>query len=106
MGLLELSAGRLEPALEQLEIARRLNPANAKTARTLATVYQELGRHEDAIKAYLRLVEERPNDSAALLWLAEAAARVGKPEQARLYAQRVLQLTPDSKPARELLDSL
>ncbi|MEE9465328.1 MAG: tetratricopeptide repeat protein [Candidatus Neomarinimicrobiota bacterium] len=106
LGLFELSAGQLENAREQLEIALRLDPANANTARTLAAVYQELGRHEDAIKAYLRLAEEQPNDSAALMWLAEAAARVGKPEQARVYARRVLQLTPDSKPARKLLDSL
>ncbi len=106
LGLFELSAGRLENGREQLEIARRLDPANAKTVRTLATTYQELGRHEDAIKAYLRLVEELPNDSGALLWLAEAAARVGKPEQAGIYARRVLQLTPDSESARTLLDSL
>ncbi len=106
LGVLEIDAGHLEQARGQLEIAANLDPANPATARTLAAVYQQLGRHEDAIKTYLRLVADRPDDREALLWLAEAAVRVGRSERAREYARRLLRLEPLHSAARSLLDAL
>lgn len=106
LGILEIDAGRLEQAQAQLEIAAHLEPANSATASTLAALYQQLGRHEDGIKTYLRLVAHRPDDKQALLWLAESAAQVGRPELARDYTQRLLSLEPQHTAARSLLDTL
>ncbi|MCK4577866.1 MAG: sulfotransferase [Candidatus Marinimicrobia bacterium] len=105
-GRIKLPAGTQTTAPELEGSDRTMDAGNVEGARKLAEDYLRLGRNEDAIKVFLRLLEEQPNDVAALLWLADAARRTGAVNKSRLYLQAVLSLQPENADAAVLLDNL
>jgi tetratricopeptide (TPR) repeat protein len=54
--------GRLQEGVEALEEAHRLDPGGTATASVLARTYSSLGRNEEAVALYIRLIGERPHD--------------------------------------------
>lgn len=106
LGVLYLREGEPNQALGHLTIAAQLNPDDPDAARNLAEVYVDVGRTEDAIQTYLRLIKRYPHDLNALLWLAAAATKLGQKSQATAYLQRVLQHQPDHRAAIDLLATL
>jgi tetratricopeptide (TPR) repeat protein len=57
--------GDLAQAYEHLKACERLAPADAQTAWVWGTALQEDGRFEEAVMAYLRVLEVFPEDRAA-----------------------------------------
>ncbi|MCH7521515.1 MAG: tetratricopeptide repeat protein, partial [Candidatus Marinimicrobia bacterium] len=106
LGVLYHRDGDPDRALGHLTLATQLDPDAADTARNLAEVYVEVGRTEDAIQIYLRLIKRHPNDLDALLWLAVAATKLGQKPQATVFLQRVLENQPGHQAAKDMLAGL
>jgi tetratricopeptide (TPR) repeat protein len=106
LGVLLMQAGEPRLALDYLKLAASLNPSDNSTTTNLVTVYIALGRNEDAIKSYLALLENSPDDIQALYWLASIAGEVNNPAKARECAERLLALQPDHTGAQKVLTAL
>lgn len=107
LGVLCTRRGEMEMACVHHEAAVRHNPANITFQKNLAALYYScLGRTDDAIAIYTRLLREYPDDVDVLTALAiiSAANRLG--EQARLFIGRVLELEPWNSDARDFLAGL
>jgi len=88
--------GRDDEALEPLERAARLLPAQAAVHGNLAMVLERLGRIEEAQARLQRALEIEPGH--ADLWnnLGVILRRAGRPAQARSCYERVLAIRPAS----------
>jgi Flp pilus assembly protein TadD len=107
LGVLHTRRGDLKQALLHHETAVRNNPANTTFQKNLAALYYScLGRTDEAITIYTRLLREYPDDVEVLTALAiiSAANRLG--EQARLFIGRVVELEPWNTEARNFLAGL
>lgn len=76
LGRRHFDAGRYGDALPLLVRAHDRQPANQEVTRYLLWTYDKLGRQEDARRVLDRLVEQAPQDSASMLWLADLSAAV------------------------------
>jgi tetratricopeptide (TPR) repeat protein len=83
------------------DVARELDDADAW--RRLADILAEAGRTEEAIDAFRRAVERRPDDSAALLDLGHASFAAGRPDEAISYLEQVREREPDNPGALRAL---
>jgi predicted CXXCH cytochrome family protein len=105
LGLLLAEDGRLREAADALgEAARRI--PRARVFYNLGVALQRLGslaQAEDALLAGHRLAED---DAAILHALAVLYAQRGEPRRALPYARRMLEVTPDSREARLLVEGL
>jgi Flp pilus assembly protein TadD len=107
LGVLHTRRGDMEKALVHHETAVRHNPANITFQKNLAALYYScLGRTDDAIAIYTRLLREYPDDVEVLTALAIISAANNLSEQARLFIGRVLELEPWNSEAREFLAGL
>ncbi len=107
LGVLHTRRGDMEKALFHHEIAVKNNPVNTTFQKNLAALYYScLGRTDEAITIYTRMLRENPHDVEVLTALAiiSAANRLG--EQARLFIGRVLELEPWNAEARDFLAGL
>lgn len=66
--------GNDEAAAAMLELNEEFHPWTAAIPRTLAPIYERLGRTEDAIAAYARAVGLNPNDTGSFERLAALVA--------------------------------
>ncbi|MBF6907378.1 tetratricopeptide repeat protein, partial [Acinetobacter baumannii] len=82
----EISAADVSTLVERLAARMRANPADADGWYMLARTYTAIGRYQDAVLAYERLLVLVPDDSAVLADYADVLATVqggsfaGKPE--------------------------
>lgn len=99
--------GDVAAAQRYYEEAVALAPNNAVFARNLADLYfTELNRADDAIHIYLNLHRTSPRDVETLTNLGHISAAVGRPDEARTFYRRVLEIEPWNKEAREALANL
>lgn len=107
LGVLYTRQGEMEKAREHHEIAVKHTPDNITFQKNLAALYYScLGRTDDAIAIYTRLLREYPDDVEVLTALAIISAANRLSEQARLFINRVLELEPWNSEARDFLASL
>lgn len=94
MGLLALDASQYDHAIAWLSRAIRRDPKPAYLA-SLGSALQRQGRLEDALKAYDKAVQIRPDD--ANLWrdLGNVLFDLKRPDDALLSFQHVLTLDPE-----------
>ena len=100
-GYLELKSGRAAEAIENFKEALKHRPLywNIDTFEDcLANAYLELGRLDEAIKEYERILRLNPNYPLAHYHLAQAYQRNGQPEPARAAYERFLQVWNDADP--------
>lgn len=111
---LQQTAGDPAAAVELLEQALRLDPANVDANMLLGHAYEALARagqrdHPDpdllgrARKAYRRALEHAPSDLVTLMALARLERLAGEPEQAGQWLRRALYVQPDLLEAHLLL---
>lgn len=86
-------------ALEQLEIYLE-REENSQQARLFAgSIFAQMGNAERATTVYQQLIDEDPENLAALVGLSELAKRNDQPEEAFAYLEQALEQRPDFTPA-------
>lgn len=104
LGVIRYQTGDISGAQARYEQAVRLEPDNALYARNLADLYfAELNRADDAIRIYLELHRKSPRDVETLINLGHISAAVGRPDEARAFYRRALEIEPWNKEVREAL---
>ncbi len=107
LGVLCYQLGDSQGAGKAYEQAVKLQPRNSNFRKNLASFYfVELGRTDDAIHIYLDLFREQPRDVEILLSLGQICTSVGRPEEARSFYRRVLEIEPWNMLARQALQGL
>ena len=107
LGVLQQRTGNALQALGRYERAVRLEPDNATFLKNLAGFYYiELGWSDDAIAIYTRLLQRFPADTDLLGALAIISKDQGLDDQARIFLQRIVDLEPCNREAREGLQAL
>jgi Flp pilus assembly protein TadD len=107
LGVLHTRLGNMEKACSHHETAVRHNAANITFQKNLAALYYScMGRTDEAIAIYTRLLREYPSDVDVLTALAIISAANNLSEQARQFIGRVLELEPWNNEAREFLAGL
>ena len=96
-----------ERALKYYEKAVELNPENINFQKNLADFYfVELGRTEDAIQIYIKVLATHPEDIEALLAIGKFCVTVGKIEEASIFCNRVLENDPQNNDVLKIIDLL
>lgn len=103
MGL--LSNGKLKSALKEARGWREHDAYNLVVVRLLGDIYRELGRHDEARRAYSAVVELLPEDAQAQRALAMVLKQSGQLMPAYQRLQAALRIRPeDMRIAFELAD--
>jgi Flp pilus assembly protein TadD len=92
--------GDFDSALQHFKQALMLNPGDARACNNVATTYDRLGKHEKAKDFYLRTIKidwkyPLPYRNLGVLY----ATHLGKPELARRFWNRFLELVPSGPEA-------
>lgn len=104
----EITAADVSTLIQGLAERLQAEPANADGWYMLARSYTAIGRYQDAVQAYQRLLVLVPDDAAVLADYADVLATVqdgalaGRPEQ---LARQALALEPDNVKALALTGS-
>ena len=107
LAVMSYQEGYKEKALKHYQEAVRLEPANATFQKNLADYYYvELGQVETALKIYLRLLDNNPNDIETLTILGNICESLNKAEDAKVFYSRVLEIEPGNVDARGGLNEL
>ncbi|BCS55963.1 lipopolysaccharide assembly protein LapB [Geobacter sp. SVR] len=107
LGVLFSKAENSLLALAHYEKANRLQPNNPTIIKNIAEFYfVVLGWVDDAIDLLTGLLNTYPQDFEVLTALANISSKVGRPEEARIFYRRALQIDPDNQELRELLAHL
>jgi len=107
LGVLTGQSGDVKRSLDAHELAVRLDPTNITFGKNLASLYYAaLGRTDDAIQIFTRILSTHPDDVETLLALGQISAVNGYPEEARIFVQKVLQIEPWNMAARQFLSSI
>ncbi len=93
MGLLSLHTKQYQAAVEWLARAIAQDP-KPEYLSSLGTALQQQGRHEDALKAFDKAVQIRPDDPELWVNLGNALVAVKRPADALLTYQHALELDP------------
>jgi adenylate cyclase len=95
-------SGNLEKSLRLFRQAQRVRPDDHQPLYLEALVLTQLGRHDEARKAYQRALEFttkyldlHPDDARSYVLGAGALARLGESERASKWAERAMSLAPD-----------
>src|ERR1700749_637170 len=94
LGLLSFDAGQYDHALEWLTRAIRQDP-RPEYLTSLGNALQRQGRHEDALKAFDKAVQLRPDDADRWKDLGGGLAELKRFDEALLSFQHALKLDPD-----------
>jgi Flp pilus assembly protein TadD len=107
LGVLYLQTGAPESARRHYERACELAPENTTFKKNLADYYWvQMGRMEDALKAYVEILESLPEDIETLMSLGNVCTALQRFEDARVFFERVLDIEPWNAEAGDKLAEL
>ncbi|MGD9053168.1 MAG: glycosyltransferase [Desulfobacterales bacterium] len=107
LGVLHYTAGNKEKAHQYYENAVQLDPESLVFQKNLADYYYvELGRVEDALRIYVKILEANPEDTETLLITGHICVSQHRFDDARVFYRRVLALEPLNEDARNNLEKL
>jgi Flp pilus assembly protein TadD len=107
LGVLRYRLGDIEGARRSYERAVELQPANSNFRKNLADLYfAELGMVDEAIGIYLDLFRLQPRDLETLAGLGQICSAVGRPEEAKSFYRRALEIEPWNVEIRAALQGL
>lgn len=107
LGVLRHRFADTDGACRAYERAVELQPTNINFRKNLADLYfAELGMIDNAIKIYLDLFRQYPCDVEVLASLGHICTSVGRPEEAKSFYRRALELEPWSAEIRSALNGL
>jgi tetratricopeptide (TPR) repeat protein len=93
MGLLSLHARQYDAAIEWVGRADRADPKSGYLA-SLATALEQQGLHAEALKAFEKAVQIRPDDAELRTRLGDVLVRLQRPDQAIPQFDSALKLNP------------
>jgi tetratricopeptide (TPR) repeat protein len=94
LALMDIEAGYLERALEDLRFVTRQDPGSFEAVFALAYTFEELGQWQPAANAYRRAWAIRPESTAARFALAHALEILGKLDEAISLYRGLAELPP------------
>lgn len=104
LGVVAYQLGDLGAAQVAYEQAVKLEPGNLNYRKNLADLYfVAAGRPDDAIQIYLELFQQNPRDIEILTALGQICQAVGRPEEAKTFYGRALEIEPWNRDLREAL---
>lgn len=107
LGVLYYLEGNKLQALGHYEKAVRLFPLNSTFRKNLAGFYfVEMGWTDDAIAIYTDILKSDPADTEVLTALGIISNALGRPDEARIFLRRVIDLEPWNSDARKALADL
>jgi tetratricopeptide (TPR) repeat protein len=107
LGFLYYGKGDKEKAVAHYERAVELDPKNITSLKNLADFYYvELGRTEDALKIYHRILTEHPDDVEALFAFGHICTSLNRIDDALSFYQKVLQVNPDHREAKAAMEEI
>ncbi len=107
LGVLRYRLGDIEGARRAYERAAELQPDNGSFRKNLADLYfAELGMVDEAIGIYLDLFRTQPRDMETLAGLGQICTAVGRPEEAKSFYRRALEIEPWNAEIRTALQDL
>ena len=107
LGVLYYNAGDKEKSLKFYENAVRLDTGNLIFQKNLADFYYvEMGRVEDALRIYVKILEANPQDVEILLITGHICVALERFQDAEVFYRRVLEIEPGHQDARQFLDKL
>jgi len=107
LGVLYYKSGEKDRAGKHYEKAVQLEPGDITFQKNLADYYCiEMGQLEKAMQIYVRVLEKFPEDIEALMAIGYVCETANKPEDARVFYHRVVEIEPWNTEAREKLDNL
>lgn len=107
LGVLRYRRGDVEGARRAYEKSVELQPANRNFRKNLADLYfAELGMTDDAIRIYLELFQQQPRDIETLASLGQISVAVGRPNEAKSFFRRALEIEPWNAEVRAALQGL
>jgi tetratricopeptide (TPR) repeat protein len=106
LGVLRYRLGDIHGARWAYERAVELQPANSSFRKNLADLYfAELGMTDDAIGIYLDLFRIQPRDLETLSALGQISVAVGRPNEAKAFYRRALEIEPWNAEIRAALQN-
>jgi len=96
LGIIEEGAGRHTEALDALQKARQLEPANPSVFSELGAVEEAMGNLDEAKSSYEAAAKLRPSDWTSLNALGGFYYRRGRYQDAIPLFQKITQLAPDN----------
>jgi Flp pilus assembly protein TadD len=107
LAVLYYQSGDKVQALRHYEEAVKLQSGNLTFQKNLADFYYiEQGRIQDALKAYIRILETTPQDIETLLAVGKICKELHETDDARTFFTRVLEIEPWNHSAAENLNQL
>ncbi|MEI6827861.1 MAG: tetratricopeptide repeat protein [Desulfuromonadales bacterium] len=107
LGVIRYRRGDVEGARSAYERSVELQPANRNYRKNLADLYfAELGMVDDAIRIYLELFQQQPRDIETLASLGHISVTVGRPNEAKSFFRRALEVEPWNAEVRGALQGL
>jgi tetratricopeptide (TPR) repeat protein len=107
LGVLCFNAGDQSAALRHYEEAVRLEPENLTFKKNLADFYYVAQqRIEDALRIYVDILENNPEDVEALMATAQVCVTLEQADDAKLFYERVLAIEPWNAEAAHAMDVL
>jgi len=107
LGVLYYQEGDTTTAMKHYERAVALQPVNINFIKNLADFYfVKLGRVEDAMNLYLKVLNINPKDKETLLIIGHICVSLKKFDDAKVFYNKVLQIDPLNADARQILDKL
>lgn len=107
LGVLYYRQGDKKRCLRHYERAVDLDPSNANYQKNLADFYLvEQDEVEKALKIYLAVLNDNPEDIDTLMVAGHICSALGKVDSARIFYERVLDVEPWNLEASERLEQL
>jgi len=106
LGLLETRGGDTEKALAYLGRAAELETNGTRHRFVYAIALHDLGQPEQAIIQLQSLNRVVPQDEQVLLALVNYSAELGRKDQARTYAQKLIRIAPGNRNYQQLYQQL
>lgn len=107
LGVLYFQCDSKDKSLVHYEEAVRLEPDNPVYQKNLADFYFiVLGRIEDALEIYLKVLTEDPTDIETLMAAGHICKVLGSPDKAQIFFSRILDIEPWNLEANENLNQI
>ena len=106
LGLLLVRQKRLDEGLEALARAAELAPDDAQLAYVYAIGLHSTGRTEEALRVLRRAHDRSPSVRPVIIALATLNRDRGARDEARTWARKLVELSPDDPAARQLVAEL
>ncbi len=107
LGVLYLNEDEPENALKHYKRAAELEPENATFLKNLADLcFVKLGRAQEALEIYVKLLEKNPADVEILTALGHICIDLKAYDNARTFFCRILETDPWNQEAKQVMDAL